>query len=186
MSGHPDDDLRLVQGIAAGERQALTDLYLQFRLPLMRYLLQLTSDYGLAEELLQDCLVAVWHSAASFAGWSSVQAWLFGIARRQAHNTLRRRGLPLADASMLEKLPAYDAEPEASLLARATREELVAAFARLSAGHREVLVLVLVEETSYQETAQILGIPLGTIKSRLNAAKRALRALLDTDVEAGR
>jgi DNA-directed RNA polymerase specialized sigma24 family protein len=59
-------------------------------------LLQLTPDYGLAEELLQDTLVAVWKSARSFEGRSSVLTWLIGIARRQAHNTLRQRKIPLA------------------------------------------------------------------------------------------
>ncbi len=81
------DDRQLLKDIAGGDRQALSELYARYQRPLFNYLLQLTPDYGLAEELLQDTLVAVWKSACSFEERSSVQTWLIGIARRQAHNT---------------------------------------------------------------------------------------------------
>lgn len=177
-SSPADDDLQAIRCIASGDRQALTALYMRYRQPLFRYLLQLTPDRGLAEELLQDTLVAVWRSAKRFEGRSSVQTWLLGIARRQAHNTLRQRGLPLADASALIELPATDPEPEEAALASVAREELANAFGQLSLVHREVLALTFVEELSYQETAQVLGVPVGTVKSRLSHARRALRTLL--------
>src|ERR1051326_2767418 len=119
----PEHDWQIITRIAAGDREALTDLYARYRQSLFRFLLHLTPDYGLAEELLQDTLLAVWRSAGSFQGRSSVQTWLLGIARRQAHNTLRQRGLPLADESELLALPTTDPEPEALTLARATHEE---------------------------------------------------------------
>lgn len=181
-----DAERQMIARIAGGDRQALTDLYGRYRQPLLRFLLQVTPDYGLAEELLQDTLVAVWRGAGSFAGRSSVQTWLLGIARRQAHNTLRQRGLPLADASQLERLPASHQEPESLALARANREELQAAFDRLAPLHREVLALTFVHELSYPELAKTLGIPVGTVKSRLSNAKRALRTLLQQREEAER
>jgi RNA polymerase sigma-70 factor (ECF subfamily) len=147
-------------------------------------LLQLTPDYGLAEELLQDTLVAVWKSAGSFAGRSSVRTWLIGIARRQAHNTLRQRKLPLVDLAELEYLPAQDPEPEAFLLANVRRVELEQTFRLLHSVHREILVLIFFEELSYQEAAHVLEIPVGTIKSRLSNARRALRALLQAREDA--
>lgn len=171
-------DEHTVARIAAGDRQALTQLYLHHRQALFSYLLQLTPDYGLAEELMQDTLVAVWRSAHTFEGRSSVRTWLIGIARRQAHNTLRQRGLPLADLSELDDTPAADLEPEDAALASAARDELGEALGLLLPIHREVLALIFVHQLSYQETAQVLGVPVGTVKSRLNHAKRALRALL--------
>lgn len=179
-----EHDQQLITRIAAGEREALTDLYLCYRQPLFAFLLRLTPDYGLAEELLQDTLVAVWRSAHSFQGRSSVQTWLLGIARRQAHNTLRQRGLPLADESELLTLPTRDPEPEALTLAKATRDELAAAINRLAPVHREILALTFGHELSYPELARTLGIPVGTVKSRLSNAKRTLRALLTTREEA--
>lgn len=187
MSTQPtDSDCEIVQRIAIGDRQALSELYVLYQRSLFNYLLQLTPDYGLAEELLQDTLVAVWKSACSFEGRSTVQTWLMGIARRQAHNTLRQRKLPLVDESELATMPATDPEPEDFLLASATRDELVAAFQHLAPVQREVLVLILVQELSYSEVAAILEVPVGTVKSRLSNAKRALRTLLATREEAGR
>lgn len=64
------DDSQLLRQIAAGDRHALAELYERYQRPLFSYLLQLTPDYGIAEELLQDTLVAVWKSAHSFEGRS--------------------------------------------------------------------------------------------------------------------
>ena len=173
-----DEDAQTLKRIAAGDRQALTALYMRHRLPLFRFLLQLTPDHGLAEELLQDTLVAVWKSARTFEGRSSARTWLFGIARRQAHNTLRLRGLPLADVAELEMLAAADPQPEEAALAAAERAELACALRDLSPIFREVLVLIFLQELSYAETAQVLDVPVGTVKSRLHHAKIALRDLL--------
>lgn len=180
MSKPLADDGKMVQRVAQGDRQALAELYARYQRPLFQYLLQLTPDYGLAEEMLQDTLVAVWKSAHSFEGRSSVLTWLIGIARRQAHNTLRRHKLPFVDGSELLGLPASDPEPEEFTLASIERDELVAAFHQLAPMHREILALTFVQELSYQETAQVLGVPLGTVKSRLSNAKKSLRTLLES------
>jgi RNA polymerase sigma-70 factor (ECF subfamily) len=174
----------LIRRIAQGDRHALAELYAQYQRPLFAYLLHLTPDHGLVEELLQDTLVAVWKSAASFEGRSGLLTWLIGIARRQAHNTLRQQKPMLDDYAELEHLPATEQEPEAFVLANVARDELVAAFQALPPVHREVLVLTFIHERSYQETAEILEVPLGTVKSRLNHARRALRAELDAGEDA--
>jgi RNA polymerase sigma-70 factor (ECF subfamily) len=147
----------------------------------MGYLVQLTSDYGLAEELLQDTLLAIWTSATTFAGRSRPRTWLFGVARRQAHNTLRRHGLPLAPTHEQEELAFLqdpDPGPEDAVLARAGQAAMAEALARLSTAHREILILVVVNGLPQHDLAEILGVPVGTVKSRLHAAKRALRLLL--------
>jgi RNA polymerase sigma-70 factor (ECF subfamily) len=179
MTAEPTDDASLLRRIGAGDRQALAELYARYRQPLYHYLLRLAGDAGLAEDLLQETLVAVWRSAGSFAGRSSPRTWLIGVARRQAHNTLRRRSLPMADSAELAVLEARDPAPEDAALANAEREELLAAIARLSLIHREALALAFGAELSTREIAEILGIPQGTVKSRLRDAKHALRTLLD-------
>jgi RNA polymerase sigma-70 factor (ECF subfamily) len=176
----------LLARIAAGDRQALAALYAREGTALLHYLLQFTPDRGLAEELLQDTFVAVWKNAGSFEGRSQARAWLFGIARRRACKRLRRRDPPSASLDDLDEMLASDAEPEATLLAGLAREALLDAIERLSDMHREVLLLTFVHELSYAEIAGILDVPLGTVKSRLNHAKRALRALLASGEEAGR
>jgi RNA polymerase sigma-70 factor (ECF subfamily) len=176
-----DCDLQLVKAVALGDRQALSDLYRRYSGPLLYYLSHFTSDRGIAEELLQDTLVAVWRSAGSYRGEASVQAWLFGIARRRASKRLRRVEPPRAEATELLDLPAPDLEPETALLASVARDEIIAALGQLAPIHREVLLLTFVHGLAYAETAEILGVPVGTIKSRLCNARRSLRALLDTE-----
>jgi len=177
--GMLDVDRALLGRVAGGDRAALADLYARHQRPLFSYLLGLCRDRGVAEEVLQDTLLAVWTSAGSFGGRASVQGWLYGVARRQAHNTLRRRALPVANAAVLDLLPSPEPEPEDAALAGVARDELAAAIDRLAAIHREVLVLTFAEGLSYPELARVLDVPLGTIKSRLSNAKRALRAILD-------
>jgi RNA polymerase sigma-70 factor (ECF subfamily) len=165
---------------ARGDGRALEELYARHGAALFGYLLVLTPDRGLAEEVLQDTLVAAWKGAGSFAGRSSVKTWLFGIARRKVRDALRRRGLPLAaDDSLLEALPTGEPGPEDALLSGVRSAELAGCVARLGAVHRETLALVFFHELSYAEAAEVLMVPVGTVKSRLSNAKRALREMLE-------
>jgi RNA polymerase sigma-70 factor (ECF subfamily) len=176
-----EDDRDLLVRTGTGDRQALTELYMRYRGAIFAYLLRLTPDQHLAEDLLQETFVAVWKSARSYAGRSTVKTWLIGVAHRQAHNILRRRTESLADEAELAQLVAGDLEPEDAVLARATRDELLAAIARLSLAHRETLALAFGQEMPAAEIAEALGIPIGTVRSRLRDAKRSLRAALSAE-----
>ena len=84
-----EDDVALVGRVTVGDAAALTALYRRHADRLFAFLQQYARDRMVAEELLQDTLLAVWRSAPLYAGRSSVRTWMFGIARRQAHNRLR-------------------------------------------------------------------------------------------------
>ena len=173
-----DTDAALLERIAGQDRRAVAELYARHQRPLFRYLWQLTSDHGLAEEILQDTIVAVWQGAGAFEARSAVRTWLFAIARRQAHNVLRRRGLQLASEDGLHALEDSDPGPEERVLRQSDAEDVQRALARLPLIHREVLVLNFINGLRYDEIATVLGVPEGTVKSRLSNAKRALRRLL--------
>lgn len=184
MAGRPADGDRLLLGrVAAGDERALEEIHDRFGRSLLGYLLALSRDRRLAEEILQDTLVAVWRNAGSYAGRSSAKTWIFGVARRQAHNTLRRRNLPLVDEGLLEALPAPEPGPEEALLADARSRELADRLGELSPLHREALILVFFQGLSYEETAEVAGVPIGTVKSRLSNAKRALRSAMRKEKE---
>jgi RNA polymerase sigma factor (sigma-70 family) len=177
-SGVADEDWPVMARIAAGERDALAELYARHRGPLMVYLRSLTGDPGLAEEVLQDTLFAAWTGAASYGRRSSVRVWLLGIARRRAHDSLRRHSMRVVDASALDELPNPAPEPESLAIVDAERDALHAAMWQLSPAHREVLTLNFLQELPYRDIATVLGVPIGTVMSRLHHAKRALRAEL--------
>ena len=173
----------VVARMAAGERAALAELYASHRGPLLGYLRSLVGDPGLAEEVLQDTLYAAWTGAAAYGGRASVRAWLLGIARRRAHDALRRRTIHIVAGDELGSLPAPEPEPESLALAGGDIELLRAALARLRPMHREALVLNFMQELPYREIAEVLGVPIGTVMSRLHHAKRALRAELEREGE---
>ena len=175
-----DHDHALVDRIAAGDHEALHTLYERHRGALVAYLRLFTTDQGQIEELVQDTMVAAWTGAGRFAGHSTVRSWLFGIARRRAADTLRRKRPVVADAE-LDALPDPAPGPEAWAVAQASQAHLVATIQRLSPIHQEILVLIFVHQHSYLEVAEILDIPLGTVKSRLGNARKALRAHVRTD-----
>jgi RNA polymerase sigma-70 factor (ECF subfamily) len=173
-----DAEGRLIQQVALGDRGALEALYAQAGPTLLRYLLHFTADRGVAEEILQDVLVAIWQNAHSYAGRSAGRGWLFGIARRRALKRLRRSDPLLLGLELAGAMPASEPEPEAALLAACDRANLRQAIDQLSEIHREVLVLTFVLELSLAEVAEVVGVPIGTVKSRLHHARRDVRRLL--------
>jgi RNA polymerase sigma-70 factor, ECF subfamily len=171
-------DRSLVARIARRDRCALAALYDRYRASLFTYCCCLMPEPESAEELLQDTLVGVWQGAGGYTGQAPVWAWVRGIARRQAHNARRRSRPPCADGEVLEMLESTDPGPEEVTLDRAGCTEIAEAITTLSPIHQEILRMIFVQGLSYSELAGALGIPDGTVKSRLSLARRALRAAL--------
>jgi RNA polymerase sigma-70 factor (ECF subfamily) len=167
-----------MSSVAGGDQRALRRLYERHSGGMFRLLRRLTSDAGVAEEILQETWLAVWQSAGSFRAESSVRGWLYGVARRQAHNRLRRASV--VEVDLAEAAEVADATPgvEDRVLAGAEQQALAAAVTELPEHLREVLVLVLAEDLSYPEVSAALGIPVGTVKSRMSHARRQLSARL--------
>ncbi len=164
--------------IASGEQRALLALYQRYQRPLFVYLLRLVRDAGLAEEVLQDVLVAIWQGAAAFSGRSRVSTWVFGIAHHQAAQATRRRALPQVPPEEYEDVGDAAQDAERVTFALALQEDLEAALEQLSPVHREALELVLAHGFSYEEAAMITDVPVGTVKSRVNHARRLMQRAL--------
>lgn len=182
-----DDERALLRRIADGDQHALRCLYAAYRTRLWSYLFsQLDGDAGWTEELTQDVFLAVWRSAASYRGEAKPATWLFRIAHNLAANARRawdrrpqsERLGATDDGDERDDLP-LGVSPEDAVLDRLT---LAAALDRLSPRHREVLDLLFVQGFSMDETASILGVPVGTVKSRASYARRALHAHLAAEL----
>lgn len=169
-----ESDEVLLRRVGRGEADALSALYRRHGEGLFWFLVRLAGDRMVAEEILQDTLLAVWRGAGGFAGRSRARTWLYGVARRQAHNRLRvvRPGETALDE--LAEPVAVEPGPEELALASLQRERVLAAVARLSLPHREVVVLTFVAGLAQAEIAEVVGVPVGTVKSRLHHARAAL------------
>jgi RNA polymerase sigma-70 factor, ECF subfamily len=172
-------DAGLLSQIAAGDQQALARLYQRHGRVVLAQISLLTGDQAASEEILQDTMLAVWRGARSFRGDSSVRSWLIAIARRQARDRRRRHRLRTVGDEALAGQPSGAPGPEHVALNRAAVAEVAAGIQALAPLHREVLGLVFGAGLSLPEAAGVLGIPVGTVKSRLAAARTALARQLD-------
>ncbi len=168
-----DPDLCLVRAMAAGDTHALDQVYTRHGPGLLVFLVGQLGDRQVAEEVLQDVMLAAWQGAASFRGDSRVHTWLLVIARHRAINLLRRKVLPRA--------PLDDALVDRCVGAQEVLEHndemttLRCMLQQLPDEQRQTLELIFYHELSGQEAATALGVATGTIKSRLNRAKSTLR-----------
>jgi RNA polymerase sigma-70 factor, ECF subfamily len=173
-------DAQLLRRIGMGDEDAMAAFYREHGRVVFAQVLLVTGERVLAEEILQDTMLAVWRGAGSFRGESSVRSWVIAIARRQTRDRLRgQRRLRVVDDAVLADQPSSGPGPEAMALDRAELAEVTGAIRELAPPHREVLGLVFGSGLSLLEVAAVLGIPVGTVKSRLAAARTALSRILN-------
>lgn len=176
-----DPDIQLVERMARGESNALDELYARYGSALLGFLVSRLSNRQLAEEVLQDVMLAAWKNAGSFRGDSKVKTWLFVIARNRAINTHRKRSPELVQLNESFGYQSEDTGPMERMIKQANREVVRSAIEQLPEGQREVLILVFYNQLSGPETASVLGISEGTVKSRLHRAKNQLKQLLNQE-----
>jgi RNA polymerase sigma factor (sigma-70 family) len=188
--GEPSPDLgtaQLARIVArrtdpTGAADALCVLYAIYGVPILRYLYFLTQDRGYAEELNQDVFLAVWNGAASFDGRASVSGWLYAIARRKVRDGRRRHRLPTVAEDQISEAEAIDPAPEQVAIGRLELEAVINRLKSLAPHHQEVLTLVA-RELSMRDLAVILNTPIGTVKSRLFAARKALERAVEGEAQ---
>lgn len=135
----------------------------------------LSGSIQLADDLVQDTLLKAWSHAASFHEGTSIRAWLFTILRNTYFSAYRKRGREVQDTDgMFSQNVAVSGGQEGSL----DLADFRVALAKLPEEQREVLIMVGASGMSYQETAEICGIAIGTVKSRVNRARVKLAELL--------
>jgi len=182
------DDRSLIARIARRDATALERLYGLYRPRLWRYLWQqLDGDSCAVEDTLQEIFLAVWLAACNFRGEATVTTWIFHIAHHQLSHR-QRSAARRPEGHLAEQAPLDDEVRSDSMegeLAQASHEAavldrlvLVGAFGRLAAKHREALELVYQQGFTLEEVARIINVPLGTVKSRISYARRALQCEL--------
>ncbi len=153
------------------------DLYRRYRVPLLSFCLKQTGgDRQWAEDVVQETLVRAWHHIDRIDPGQSPMPWLATVARRIVIDAHRARGARPQEVNPepLEYVPADD-QWEPLLRGMVVAEALQS----LSEAHREVLVETVLRDRSVNQAAEALGIPVGTVKSRVYYAVRALRVLLE-------
>jgi RNA polymerase sigma factor (sigma-70 family) len=155
----------------------VAEMYRQYRVPLMSYVLRLTAgDRQHAEDVVQETMVRAWRQVGKLdLTEPSLMPWLATVARRIVIDDKRRKSVRPTETGdeMLENAPSADTTDD--LLRKVVVTE---ALRQLSAAHREVLNETILRDRTVNEAAEVLGIPVGTVKSRVYYALRALRLVL--------
>ena len=177
-AGEPSSDEMLVARIADGDRLAMQTLFARYRTPVYRWLLRLVGNETVAEDLLSDVFLDVWRQAGRFQARSAVSTWLLAIARFKALSARRSRKNAELDET-IEATVADSADNPEVVLQKKSRDQFVrTALTTLSPEHREIIDLVYYHDKSVDECAQILGVPSGTVKTRMFYARKKLAEMV--------
>jgi RNA polymerase sigma-70 factor, ECF subfamily len=159
--------------------EAFRELYEAYGPRVKAYMMRQGADAGTAEDLAQETLLTVWRKASLYVhDKGSMTTWVFAIARNLRIDRLRRE-VPwqeLPDWRLAE--PSDEAQPDEALAEKQEQTRVQAALAELPPDQRDVLVLAYIEGLSHSEIAARLGLPLGTVKSRMRIAYQKIRTAL--------
>lgn len=157
----------------SGSREALNELFRSVQEPLFRYLVSVVNERQLAEDILQEVFIRIYRKLRWLREPEAFRAWCYQIATREAFRFLKRERLwkeQVRDESVLNVLPASEPVYSPELI-----ERLPELIRDLSPASRAVIVLYYLHEMSLGETAAVLDIPVGTVKSRLAYGLESLR-----------
>ncbi len=176
----------IARGLRHRDPEVLDHLIEQYQSRLLRYLIYLTGNRTLAEDLFQETWIRVLERGGQYNGRTKFESWLFAVARHLVIDFYRRKTPASLDALTDQdgnEMP-FEVEDEAAvspfamLSGQEDAERIGAALGRLPAIYREVLVLRFQEDMKLEEIATVTGAPLSTIKSRLHRGLDALRPSL--------
>jgi len=178
---HAINDNELLGRIAAGEQAAVRTLFARHHLRIFRFIMRKTGNEATAEELTNEVFLEIWRHAGKFEGRSKASTWMLSIAHNRTVSRLRRRSEAQLEEGVAEAI-ADDADtPEISTSKRGKGEQIRACMERLTPDHRAIIDLVYYHEKSVSETSEILGIPEGTVKTRMFHARKKLGEILQQE-----
>lgn len=183
-----NDERELLQRAQRGDPRAMDELLNRHQKQVYRFGLRMCGDEDAAREVLQQTLLTAFRNLRSFRGDAALSTWLYQIARSACTKHRRPQAIDMrqmasTESEEVQTLPSERPNPEARAHAREMAEVLQAAILALPEQAREVLILRDVEGLSAEEAAEVVGIDVGALKSRLHRARRDLREHLSTLLE---
>ena len=173
------NEILLISRARDGDREAFGALVEQYRDNVYRLAYRMCGNAYDADEAAQEAFVAAWRALPNFRGDAKFSTWLYRLTTNAAIDVMRRekRHKAVGDGEMVEVADDTDS-PQETVERTEQQEAVQKALATLSDEYREVLLLRYMEELDYAEIAEVLKLPSGTVKSRINRAKAALKTAL--------
>jgi len=178
-----ETDEELMRWVADGNVRAFDQLFCRRRHAVYCFAYRMLQDHDLAEDVTQECFLRVWRARRRYRPTSAVRTWLFTITRRLCLDQIRRQSREVeisldaseGDAPIGYESVGFPANPEQIVLSREMFQVVNEAMDQLPPLLREVVLLRETEEMSYEQIAAVIERPVGTVRSRLSAARKRLR-----------
>jgi RNA polymerase sigma-70 factor (ECF subfamily) len=170
----PESDSRLLQAARRGDERSFLALYHRHRTPLFRFAWRLTGSVPAAEDVIQECFLALFKGASFDSEQGSLRQYLFGITRNLAMQRVRMAERETEEVEETEAAPG----PLENVLSAERSGVVASAVAALPPLQREALILFEYEEMPLEEIAEVAGVEIGAVKARLHRAREALRRRL--------
>jgi RNA polymerase sigma-70 factor (ECF subfamily) len=168
----------LVERAQRGDREAFTSLAFELSDRLFAVAQRILRDFDSAGDVLQVTLLRIWRDLPTLRDPGLVEAWAYRVLIRACHDELRKQRRQIPALHLLPADGGVEADPA---IAIADREQLDHAFRRLPVEQRAAIVLQYYRDLTLPQIAEILQVPVGTVRSRLHYAKRALRSAVEAD-----
>ena len=177
-------EVLLVEQSAAGDELAYGKLVKRYQARLFNFVRSMLRNEELAEDITQESFVKAFYSLSKLKNPASFKSWLFRIANNNTLDYLRKKRLPQVDVDehLRESYVDDRGNPEEGVVSGARSKHIHEALGSLKEDQRAILVMCDLEGLSYQEIAEVLKIPFGTVQSRIFYARRKLREHLDTSI----
>ena len=180
-------DIELVVRALSGREDGFEELVRRYQRPIVAYVYRMVGNYDSALDLTQEVFIKVYNSLKRYSPEYKFSTWIYRIAHNSAIDHLRRNGASRTedleargeDGQMFEKpLASRSLTPEQESERRERRAEIEEVVSLLQPAYRELIVLRHSHDLSYDEIADVTGLPLGTVKNRIFRAREAMRELL--------
>lgn len=187
-------DEEVIARLQAGDDAAYDELVARYKDRLFTFIRYMVKERTLAEDLLQETFIRLWKYRMKYREIARFSTWIYTIAGNLVRSEMRRKSRDLRvdiepkegedrpAVELVDKAPPVDAQVHS----RMTIERVRAAIDRLPEEFREVIILRELEELSYEEIVELISVPLGTVKSRINRARARLRELLTEESRGSR
>ncbi|QHW32003.1 RNA polymerase sigma factor [Paenibacillus rhizovicinus] len=177
-------DLELLTGILNRDPEALKLIYERYERSIYTFSYRIVKDAMLAEEIVQELFMRIWHAAERYdPAQGQLASWMFTVTRNIAIDALRRRqtrtSQQVTEAEKLNRKPDPESDTESLAAANIVGEQVRSAIKQLSGEQQEVMELIYFNGYTQQEVSAKCDIPLGTVKSRVRLAMKALRTQLE-------
>lgn len=181
-------DLELAERHRYGDPEAFAKVYRDYETTVYNLALRMAGDPFDAADLTQEVFLRVYRHLGKFRGRSSLKTWIFRVALNHCRSRLKRRRQPEqwpleADGETEWEIADERRGPAEHALARDARRRVERALARVPMPFREAVVLCDVEGLAYDEIAEVLGVPIGTVRSRIARGRRKLKDVFEREQE---